>query len=779
MAKIQIGINDLNTLSPDIAKEWHPTLNGDLQPCNVGNRSSHEVWWLCPKGHAYKKSIVNRTVKGQSCPTCRREEHSLSRVHPELLVDWDYEKNVDTQPDDVFYGSERKVWWKCSAGHSYEQAICNRSMGQGCPICANKTHVGVDANKSLAVLSPDIAKEWHPSLNGDLTPYDVHNGSSMKVWWLCDRGHDYQKTIAKRTLRGQGCPTCRLEDRSLARIHPELLEFWDYEKNTDIKPEEVFFGSEKKVWWKCSQGHSYQQRVSGKTSGMGCPICSHQQLSEENCLAVTNPEIANEWHPTKNGGLTPYDVMPSAHKKVWWLCPYGHEYQTVIYARQRTGCPICDSEKRTSFPEQAIQYYLSKLFVTESRSDVGGFEADVFCPSIKIAIEYDGEYYHFGEANDAREKRKNQFFIEQGITLFRVKETKKNIRFDCHKVEYGYEINVQYSQDYEFVEDVLSAIIDILNSQLKAEYSLDLDIRRDKVEIINQYAQIKDSNSFLIQKPLGAKKWDYEKNGDIDLRLLPKTSKKKYWWKCPTCGNEWYGSLDCIVNSLTCNKCSRQVKSEYDVAPEIMMDSSAVFRELPINLQTENPDLANQWHPTKNGFFKPIHVSPKSGKRVWWLCPICGNEWTQMVKTRNNGKTARMCPVCANNQPKKANDSIVSFSELLYKEWHPTKNGSKTLNDYTPGSNAVAWWICSKCGLEYTCTIKHRSNGGGCTSCGRAKANAAKHKKVRNMDTGEVFESVKSAAASCGVIGQAISTCLSGRSKTAGGFHWEYYTDEE
>ncbi len=131
---------------------------------------------------------------------------------------------------------------------------------------------------------------------------------------------------------------------------------------------------------------------------------------------------------------------------------------------------------------------------------------------------------------------------------------------------------------------------------------MNVDIERDKVAILNLYAQQKENNSFLVQKPLGAQKWDYEKNGDIDLRLLPKTSKKKYWWKCPTCGNEWYGSLDNIVNSLTCNKCSRQVKMEYDVAPETQMDSTIIFRELSRNLQTENPALASQWHPSKNGF---------------------------------------------------------------------------------------------------------------------------------------------------------------------------------
>ena len=630
----------------------------------------------------------------------------------------------------------------------------------------------------LQTLSPDIAKELHPTLNCGLKPSAIHNGSNRKVWWLCPRGHSYQKMVVKRTKRGQICPICRIEDKAFANVHPELLQYWDYNKNKGLDPLKVSYGSDKKVWWLCKEGHSYQQKVNSKSKGAGCPICTHQQVSEETCLATINPEIAKEWHPTKNGELTPFDVMPSAHKKVWWLCPSGHEYQAVVYARQRTGCPICDSEKRTSFPEQAIQYYLGKLFPVDNRSVIGGFEADVYCPTLRIAIEYDGEYFHIGERSEAREDRKNSFFIQEGILLFRVKETKQKIEFDCHETEYGYKISTSYSQDYDFVKEVIDAIVKKINDRFHKSYSLSIDIARDKVTIINQYAQLKNKNSFLVKKPLGAYKWDYSKNGDIDLRLLPKTSKKKYWWKCPTCGYEWYGSLDNIVNSLTCKKCSRQVKTEYDVAAETKMDSSTIFRELPKNLQTDNPDLAAQWHPTKNGFFKPIHVPSKSGKRVWWLCPNCGNEWTQIIKTRNNGKTARMCPVCANNQKKTHSQSTEKFNPLLYEEWHPTKNGEAKLNDYTPGSSVKVWWKCSRCGNEYLCAIKIRKKGGGCAVCGREVTCAARRKKVRNIDTDEVFESVKSAADSCGVSPTNLTNCLHGRTKTAGGFRWEFYKEK-
>lgn len=635
----------------------------------------------------------------------------------------------------------------------------------------------VKYEESLSACYPEIAAEWHPTMNLPLMPEDVHNGSSTYVYWLCPQGHTYRKTVGKRTKRGQGCPQCRLEKGSFSAKHPELLQYWDFEKNGENTPQNTTAGSEYKAWWVCGKGHSYQQKVNAKSNGAGCPICSSQILTVDNCLATTDPWLAAEWNSEKNGELSPYDVMRQSHTKVWWKCPRGHEWPAVVYSRLHKGCPICDSEKRTSFPEQAISFYLNKLFAVDSRFNVGGFEADVYCPDLKVAIEYDGEYYHKGNDNDLREKRKNQFFIDEGILLFRVKETKKKIDFRCCATEYGYEVSATYSQDYYFIENVVTEILSHINERFQKNYAIDIDIDRDKVEILNLYAQQKDENSFLSQKPLGAQKWDYEKNGDINLSLLPRMSKKKYWWKCPTCGNEWYGSLDNIVNSLTCNKCVRQVKPEIDMAPEIYMDSSAVFRVLPNSLQTENPELASQWHPTKNGFFKPCHVKSKSGKRVWWLCPECGNEWPQYIKTRNNGKTARKCPRCANNQKKENVGEMDTFLDILFEEWHSTKNGEQKLTDYTPGSTVKVWWRCSKCGNEFQCSPKHRRKGGGCTVCGRISSNEAKYKKIRNVDTGEVFEAVKIAAEHYGIHRTSITNCLRGKSKTGGGFSWEYVND--
>ena len=54
---------------------------------------------------------------------------------------------------------------------------------------------------------PDVTRQWHPTKNGDKKPEDFRPGSNKRVWWLCDRNHEWEATIANRTRpKGRGCP---------------------------------------------------------------------------------------------------------------------------------------------------------------------------------------------------------------------------------------------------------------------------------------------------------------------------------------------------------------------------------------------------------------------------------------------------------------------------------------------------------------------------------------------------------------------------------------------
>ena len=139
---------------------------------------------------------------------------SLAETHPEIAKEWHPSLNGDLTASEVTPGSHTKVWWKCDKGddHEWESSINHRSMGKNCPICSG--HKAVYSN-SFGTLYPEAAKQWHPTLNGDLTAFDFTPGSGKKVWWKCDKGNDHEwtSTISGRS-RGRNCPFCTLTPQS-------------------------------------------------------------------------------------------------------------------------------------------------------------------------------------------------------------------------------------------------------------------------------------------------------------------------------------------------------------------------------------------------------------------------------------------------------------------------------------------------------------------------------------------------------------------------------------
>ena len=133
------------------------------------------------------------------------------------------------------------------------------------------------------------------------------------------------------------------KENSLAARNPVLAKEWHPEKNGYLTPDKISFSSAKVVWWLGKCGHEWRSSVDNRRRGNGCPICSgHQLLTGYNDLATTHPQLCQEWHPTKNGGLTPQKITKGSHKKVWWICKNGYEWEAQVKSRNYgCGCPMC------------------------------------------------------------------------------------------------------------------------------------------------------------------------------------------------------------------------------------------------------------------------------------------------------------------------------------------------------------------------------------------------------------------------------------------------------
>ena len=267
----------------NLLQEWDRLKNAPLTPETVHKGSRQKVWWRCDAGHSWQTEIRSRS-SGSKCPYCAGRVlcvggNDLATVNPALAAQWDTEKNGSLKPSEVLAGSRRYVWWKCEKGHSWRAAVLRRSRGSGCPVCAGRT--AIPGENDLATLFPDIAAEWNVERNGSLTPEQVTAFSNRKVWWRCRLGHEWQSIIAARVAERSGCPYCAGRRvmagfNDLATLHPDIAAQWDDALNGALTPEMVTVGSHKRVWWRCSEGHTWKAAVYSRTGRQkcGCPVCA-------------------------------------------------------------------------------------------------------------------------------------------------------------------------------------------------------------------------------------------------------------------------------------------------------------------------------------------------------------------------------------------------------------------------------------------------------------------------------------------------------------------------
>jgi hydroxymethylpyrimidine/phosphomethylpyrimidine kinase/superfamily II DNA or RNA helicase len=428
----------------------------------------------------------------------------------------------------------------------------------------------------LATTHREIAQQWHPTKNGELTPDTIGAGSPKKVWWICDKGdeHEWEASIAHRTKKnGSGCPVCSnqkiVRSNCLATTHREIAQQWHPTKNGELTPDTIGAGSGKKVWWLCDKGdeHEWEANVTDRTriKGSGCPVCSNDKIVRSNCLATTHREIAQQWHPTKNGELTPDTIGAGSSKKVWWICDKGdeHEWKASIQNRTKkngTGCPVCSNYKIVR----------SNCLATTHR---------------EIAQQW--------------HPTKNGELTPDTIGA----GSHKKVWWLCDK-----------GDEHEWEANVVS------RTRIKGSGCP-----------VCSNDKIVRSNCLATTHREIAQQWHPTKNGELTPDTIGAGSNKKVWWICDKGDeHEW----EAIVVSRTrtngtgCPVCSND---------KIVRSNC---------LATTHREIAQQWHPTKNGELTPDTIGAGSDKKVWWICDKGDeHEWKANIVSRTK-KNGTGCPFC-------------------------------------------------------------------------------------------------------------------------------------
>ena len=271
-------------------------------------------------------------------------KQSVAVTHPHLSRETSFDLSTVTA------GSTKKVTWTCARGHEWEAIVSSRCRGSGCPVCSNRRVLA--GFNDLSTTHPAIAAECLDD------PHLLTSGSDKKVRWLCLSGHRYTAKVYQRTGQGSGCPQCshrtptsRVND--LATTHPDLAN------EALFDPATVSAGSDRKLPWRCREGHEWEASPSSRTyMRSGCPMCAGQRvIPGENDLATRYPELAEE------ALFDPTQVKWGSKQKLPWRCREGHEWEAVVHSRtsRGLGCPMCSGQRvipgendlATRYPELA------------------------------------------------------------------------------------------------------------------------------------------------------------------------------------------------------------------------------------------------------------------------------------------------------------------------------------------------------------------------------------------------------------------------------------------
>jgi Probable Zinc-ribbon domain len=419
-------------------------------------------------------------------------------------------------------------------------------------------------------------------------------------------------------------------ETSLAGLFPEVATQWHPTQNGDLKPDQVAPGTHAKAWWKCDKGadHEWQANISDRANkATKCPFCTNYRASATNSLATLRPDIAAEWHPTRNGGLTPAAVVEGSTRRVWWKCPKGtdHEWKAAIVARTHgteSGCLCCAGLKAST----------TNCIATVSPKAVALWHASKNLPDTPASV---------------------------------VAGTQRKFWWRCNR-------------GHEWQATAKSVAVTGTGCRYCLGQVLDPD----------------GSNSLAAKYPKLAAEWHPTKN-KLTAKEVLGGGKTDYWWRCSKDpSHEWEA---CIANRVSresgCPKCSGR-----DVTPTT-------------SFQARFPDIAEQWHPTKNGTLTPAQVMPGSNRKVWWKCTKGpDHEWLAPPNNRTNQRQG--CPFCAGLKVSVTN-SLASQYPKIAAEMHPTKNGKLDPANIYSGSEKKCWWVCEK-GHEWEALVRNRTNGSGC-----------------------------------------------------------------
>jgi very-short-patch-repair endonuclease len=396
------------------------------KPENVFKNSHKRFWFECDCGHTFDAQL-DSINNGSWCPYCSHNKlcnetsclscYNKSIASHEKSKYWS-SRNTE-QPRNVFKSSDKKFWFDCDCGHTFDSALSSINNGQWCSYCSNppkkicnETSCLSCYNKSFA--SHEKSKYW--SSRNTEQPIKVFKSSHKKFWFDCDCGHTFDSALSSIN-NGSWCSYCSNPPQTLCNktdcdfcynnsfASHEKSKYWS---NQNIKnPRNVFKSSHKKFWFDCDCGHTFDSALSNINNGQWCPYCANKKLcNESSCLSCYNNSFASHekskyW--SNQNIKNPRNVFKCSDKKFSFDSDCGHTFESVLSSITCCGswCPYCVNKTETKLYEKISQIYptLERQFKQDWCKKIKHLPYDFCIPEHKIIIELDGRQ-HFQQVSN-------------------------------------------------------------------------------------------------------------------------------------------------------------------------------------------------------------------------------------------------------------------------------------------------------------------------------------------------------------------------------------------
>jgi very-short-patch-repair endonuclease len=476
---------------------WNYEKNNNINPRNIFKNANKKYYFDCKNcKHIFDLPLGAITGSHKSwCPYCSNPPKKLcndnncdicfekSFASHEKALYWNYEKNNNINPRNVFKNSVQKYFFNCTTcNHYFDTNLNNINNKKWCPYCAipsrklcNNNKCKICYEKSFA--SHEMAKYWNVEKNNNINPRDVFNNANTKYYFNCDKCNHYfyiQLNSLNYITKSLYCPYCSdtlsklcdnndcksCYDRSFASH--EMAKYWNYEKNNNINPREVFKNTHTEYNFNCKKcNHNFAIQLSflnRKYNNIYCPYCMNTQseLCDDNncklCLerSFASHEKALYWNYEKNNNISPRNIFKYSHVKYYFncdKCQVCFKISLADISSKNIWCSICKNKTEKIVYDFLLlnNFDIKKeaKFEWSKNNDTNAYFRYDFCIEYyKLIIEIDG-IQHFKniihwkndyKENQSRDKYKMEIALNEGYSIIRIlqEDIYKN-KFDWKK----------------------------------------------------------------------------------------------------------------------------------------------------------------------------------------------------------------------------------------------------------------------------------------------------------------------------------------------------------